>query len=265
MTSRPGNRPEPPQSIEADADLDDDLEITLRPPALVVGRALVLAAVCRRAHLEIAPQDLGADDPEGERFDLAGWIVEEGLDPAMTANEHRLLKTRLGKVAREEVVAASWHVEGLAALAWTLGLLEAPPPYDAPVAPGDLLARLPAPWQSTRALRTGATLRPEAEIAFERERAEIWHWRAETASLTAAEPAELKNLRAAIREVAEEAHAAGLLMAVAGHDFPVRGRPYREASVADREALALVTAERLRALNWLCGFGPDWEHVPLDV
>ena len=32
-----------------------------------------------------------------------------------------------------------------------------------------------------------------------------------------------------------------------------------------REPLAILATERLRALNWLCGFGSDWDHVPLDI
>jgi hypothetical protein len=227
---------------------------------------VIVAAVCRRAHLELAPDDLGTDDPEGERFDLAAWIVEEGLDAALTPAEQRLLKTRVGKVDRDEVVAASWQVEGLAALAWALGLLESAPPLDTPVTFDDLFALLPAPWEATRAFRTGPTLRSESEIASERERAEIWQWRAEVAALLVdAGAADAKSLRSTIREVAEEAHAAGLLIAPSGHDFPVQGRPYRAEPPQVQEALANVAAERLRALNWLCGFGADWDSVPSEV
>ena len=255
-----------PPPTDDDGDADDELDITLRAPAVVASRAVVLSVVCRRAHLELAPGDLGPDDPEGERFDLAAWIAEEGLDPVLTPAEQRLLKTRVGKLPRTDVLAASWQIEGLAVLAWALALLADPPAYDAPVEPAALLALIPAPWTSTRSLRTTANLRPESEIADERERAELWHWRAETAATPAGTSArDDRDLRALVREVAEEAHAAGLLAPPAGHDFPVAGRPYRDLSAEAREPLAIVAAERLRALNWLCGFGTDWEHVPLDI
>lgn len=247
-------------------DLDDELEITLRPPSAVAARAIVVAAVCRRAHLELAPTEQGSDDPEGDRFDLAAWLSEQGLDPALTRNEARLVKTRLGKVSRDEAVAAGWQVEGLIVLAWAMRLIEEAPAYDEAVDPSMVLSRVPAPWDATQAFRTASLLRPELEIARERERAELWHWRGGTDTLvTGATADDVKQLRRAVREVAEEGHAAGLLAAPARNDFPVQGRPYGSLDTEARETLASVAAERLRALNWLCGFGRDWDHVPLDV
>jgi hypothetical protein len=247
-------------------ELNDELDIVLRPPAVAAARAIVVSAVCRRAHLELAPGDLGPDDPEGERFDLAAWVVEEGLDPTLTPAEQRLLKTRTGKLPADDVIAASWQIEGVAALAWAMGLLDEIPRYDEPVDPAALLSQLPSPWSSTRPLRSSAGLRPESAIARERERAELWQWRAENAGEgTGSDQREVRELRTLVREVAEEAHVAGLIDPPVGHDFPVRGRPYRDQSTDTLETLAIIAAERLRALNWLCGFGADWESVPLDV
>ena len=247
-------------------DLDDELEINLRLPSVVAARAIVLATLCRRAYLDLASTEQRGDDPEGERFDLAAWISEQGLDPALTRREHRLLKTRLGKIPSDEVLSASWQVEGLAVLAWTLRLVDEAPGYDEPIDPSSLLVRLPAPWDATQALRTTGIIRGEPEIARERERAELWHWRGEIETLVAeADAREAKEVRLAIREVAEEAHAAGLLLPPAGNDFPVQGRPYRSRAAELRETLAGIAAERLRALNWICGLGLDWDHVPLDV
>lgn len=258
--------PTPPASTANSAVPDDELEITTRAPALVASRAIVVAAACRRTHLELAPLDLGSDDPEGERFDLAAWVVEEGLDPVLTPAEQRLFKTRVGRLPRAEVLAASWQAEGLAALAWAIGILDDPPPLDAPADPAGVLTLLPSPWASTRALRTTATLRPEADLARERERAELWHWRAEIAQAAApTSPKDERDRRSLVREVAEEAHAAGFIASPAGHDFPVAGRPYRDLSPDALDTLTIIAAERLRALNWLCGFGPDWDNVPLDV
>jgi hypothetical protein len=140
------------------------------------------------------------------------------------------------------------------------------PGYDEPVDPAALLSRVPSPWDATQAFRTTGVLRSDSEIARERERAELWHWRGGIDTLTAsADARETMQLRAAIREVAEEGHAAGLLPPPASHDFSVQGRPYRSLTPEQREILASVAAERLRALNWLSGFGSDWDHVPLDV
>jgi hypothetical protein len=238
----------------------DELEITLRPPVLVAARAIVVAAVCRRAHLELSTD---VDDPEGERFDLAAWLVEEGLDPVMVPGEQRLIKARIGRVEREELVAASWQVEGLATLIWSLSLSD-----DAtwPASPASLMGLIPSPWEATRAFRAGATLRSEDEIARERERAELWYWRAETdAELAGATGEETREAAALVREVAEEAYAAGFLPAPIGHDFPVGRQAFRSLPSEEREEWRLIAVERLRALNWVCGFGTDWESVPLDV
>ena len=247
-------------------DLDDELDINLRPPTAVAARAVIVAAICRRAYLELAPTDQASDDPEGDRFDLAAWISEQGLEPALTHSERRLLKARLGKVPADEVVSASWQIEGLAVLAWALRLLDEAPDYDQPVDPFTLLSRVPAPWDATQEFRTAGLLRTEPEIARERERAELWHWRGGVDALVASgDRAGASDLRHAIREVAEEGHGAGLLPAPAGHDFSVQRRAYRSLNPEVRETLASIAAERLRALNWLCGFGSDWDHVPLDL
>jgi hypothetical protein len=242
--------------------MDDHIEINLRPPAIVAARAIVVATICRRAHLELAQGDLGSDDPEGDRFDLAAWIVEEGLDPVLTASEQRVLKARLGRVDRAELVAASWQIESLAALAWALGLSDE---TDWPANSGPLLERFPAPWDSTRTLRAGATLRSEEAIARERERAELWQWRAVTEDEIATTSAAIQETCALIREVAEEGHAVGLLRPPIGNDFPVGRRPFRSLPPDERDEWRVVATERLRALNWVCGFGADWENVPLDV
>ena len=242
---------------------EDELEITLRPPAIVAARAIVVATVCRRAHLELSTEIAASDDPEGKRFDLAAWLVDEGLDPVMTSSEERLLKARTGRVWREELVAASWQVEGLAAIAWCLALSD---DVDWPASPGPVMSLIPRPWESTRAFRTGATLREEQAVARERERAELWFWRAETEAESAiATSIEVREMRALVREVAEEAHAAGLLPPPVAHDFPVGRRAFHSLPAEERDEWRLVAMERLRALNWVCGFGDDWESVPLEV
>ena len=67
-----------------------------------------------------------------------------------------------------------------------------------------------------------------------------------------------------IQEVAAEAAAAGLLGAPGG-DFVIGGRDLSSFNDDDLSKLAATTEERLRALNWLCGFGASWDDVPLDV
>lgn len=247
-----------------DSDDDLEIEITLQTVPLVAARLLIVGAVCRRAFLELDPVALDAsDDPEGDRFDLTGWLTEEGLDPFVSPSERHLLNRRLGRLLPEEAESASWQIEAAAALGWALEVVDEPPPLDVPVDPASLLAMLPSPWDKTRPFRANAELLPEEMIAFERERAELWHWRASVEiARTAAVGREAIELNAAIREVASEATAAGFFPDPIGNDFPVAGHPYRTVSPQIRDTLSAVAIERLRALNWLCGLSANWDDVP---
>lgn len=248
-------------------DIDDlEIEITLQPVPLAAARLLVAGAVCRRAFLELDPATAAAsDDPEGDRFDLAAWLTEEGLDPHISAIERHLLNRRIGSLTVDEAQQASWQIEAAAALAWALEILDESPPLDEPVDPASLLALLPSPWDKTRPFRENAELLPEELIAVERERAELWFWRSSIEDdRTTAKGRQATDLNAAIAEVAAEAAAAEFFIAPIDNDFPVGGRSFRAAKPAHLETIAAVATERLRALNWLCGLSRSWD-APVSI
>ncbi len=252
---------------DTNADLDDDdleIEINLQPVPIAAARLIVVGAVCRRAFLELDPATATAsDDPEGDRFDLTAWLTEEGLDPYVSAEERHVLNRRIGRLEPEEAQAFSWQIEAAAALAWSLELLDDAPPPDAAIDPAALFALLPSPWDKTRPFRTNAELLPEELVAFERERAELWHWRATVeVERSTATGRDASELNAAIREVAAESAAAGFFVDPIGNDFPVAGHAYRLSTPDMVETLAAVATERLRALNWLCGVIPAWDAPP---
>ena len=247
---------------------DDDLtvEIDLRSPKEVAVRLVVLGAICRRAFLEAQPSPGPEDDPEAERFDLAAWLRTEGLAGALTPNEARLLQTRVGRLPAEDAVAASWQTEALVALAWAVGLVDPMPPFDAVAEPSPILTALPAPWDSPKDFLAQARLRGEDEIAAERERAELWHWRSDVAEqLRLASGADRRTLIAAVHEVARDALGARVLTSLAAGDFPALGGPYQALDDPTRLDLGTIALERYRALNWLCGFGATWDDVPIDL
>jgi hypothetical protein len=106
----------------------------------------------------------------------------------------------------------------------------------------------------------------ESDAVRERELADVWHWRARTELLLrVASATDRREYETAVREVAAEALDAGIVPALHDGDFATSGRKFEDLAVGEVEELVAVTSQRLRALNWLCGFGDSWDDVPLDV
>lgn len=241
---------------------DDSLEITLRPAAEVAARLVALATVVRRAALELDPNG----DAEGERFDQAAWLREEHLTPLLTPEERKLIETRVGGLSREIAEDASWRIESVAVLAWASGLTDELPTYELPSPPAEILALIPEPWDKVQPFRAEIELRSEEEVAAAREQAELWQWRGQL--LMGADGDALPatpEMRQIIREVAADSARAGLFERSISNDFPVAGRPYRNLTEDERALLTDLASERLRALNWLCGFGASWDDAPTDI
>jgi hypothetical protein len=250
--------PSPPVAAE-----DESVEIEPRPAALVARRATLIAALLRRTALEIG---LNVGDPEAERFDLGAWTASEGLPALATTEEAETLVAPLGALDPIQIDRATWEAEALVALAWALGLVESIPPYDAIADPLAALDAMPAPWDSLAQFARSAKLRPVDELATERERAEVWRWRA-LAEMTRRDgtPEEKRDVQTMLRDLAREASEADLIPPLVDGDFAVEGRPYRRVSDEDLDELAEIAFQRLRALNWTCGFGDSWQDPALDV
>ena len=242
----------------------DEIDVELRTPAELRARILILAAVLRRLALEQAPPD-----EEGESladaFDERAWLRDQGLERELTPRESALLSSPLGSFAAEAIVEASWQGEALVALAWALGTRDMPP-ADATSDPRPIIDLVPRPWDTVHGWLTDRAIVSEADAVREREIAEIWHWRATTELLRRQGLADdAQDYEVAIREVAAEALAAGIVPALHDGDFPARGRSVKDLSAINLDELIAVTGQRLRALNWLCGFGDSWDEVPFDV
>jgi hypothetical protein len=246
---------------------DQEIEISLRSAGEVGARLVVLATLCRRLFLEDpAAEDVLGEDREAERWDLAAWLKEYGLDAYLTSEERELLDRPAGSLSEEDLASETWLSEALVALAWSASLLDVLPPPVEPSDPGPVLARIPAPWDDVRPFLKSITLRSEEEIAMERERAEIWAWRAGIeAERRAAKGRAARELQETIAEVVREAAASGLLPSSGLADFPVDGLPLSALSEERWEQIAVIATARLHALNWLCGFGERWDDVPLDI
>lgn len=246
---------------------EQEIDISLRSPEEVGARIVVLGALCRRLFLDDpAAVEALEEDPETERWDLNAWLDERGLSAVVTPEERRLLERPVGRLTPEERVKGPWLGEALMALAWAASLVDALPPPAEPADVAPLLALIPAPWDELRSFIDRLRLRSEEEIAFERERAEVWAWRAgiEMERRTAQGQA-ARELQAVIEEVVHEAVASGVLPPATPTDFPVDHFPFSALPTEQVEQVALIASARLHALNWLCGFGETWDSVPLEI
>jgi hypothetical protein len=243
---------------------EEEIDVELRTLQEVRGRILIISSILRRLALENISQDR-EDDPLADAFDEREWLREQGLASHLTAREAAFLESPLGSIAPEAIPELSWHGEALAALAWAVGIRDMPP-IDTTSDLDPIMDIVPRPWDETAAWRSDTTIVSESAAMQERERAEIWRWRATTEVLRReASRAERSDYEAAIAEVAAEARVAGLVSALHDHDFPVQGRSIKEISDTEVDELVAIADQRLRALNWLCGFGTSWDDIPLDV
>ena len=242
----------------------DEVDVELRSPLEVRTRILILASVLRRLALENPSVEDGGD-LTAEAFDEREWLREQGLEHQFTIGEAALLDSPPGSVALEAVGEASWQGEALVALGWAIGEVEMPPIGTASD-PRPLLNVVPRPWDGTEDWLGNPALASELEAARQREIAEIWYWRLTTEVLRRTAPAaDSHDYKEAIQEVAAEALEAGLVPALRKNDFPVHGRSVKDLSDHDVDELIAVSGQRLRALNWLCGFGTSWDDLPLDI
>jgi hypothetical protein len=139
--------------------IDDDEETTLREPAEVARRVLVLYAVTYRAD-------------GGDRSQALDLIERHGLWPHVSLQERKLLEAEQldGDLAR----GLLWRLEGLWLLVWTLGDLELPWPggfCDVPRLTTTLMG-----YEERPDFVAAAILRPKAEILDALQLTLLQHW-----------------------------------------------------------------------------------------
>jgi hypothetical protein len=240
---------------------EDELEINLRPAPEVARRLLILAA--RAEHLSLLDgENTDPDERASSTFDLREWLRSEEIWPDLTQDEILLLSAGASAGDEPDQFSVQETLESLGALAWSLNLLpdlEA----DLPAGVDALIPALPHPWDSTTTWIAGLQPRSLDEIAAKRESAELWTWRLLTEDdLREAFSDEQEELRAIIREAEREGRAAGILPR---GGFRVQGRDISTLNLTERNTLLATSLARLRALNWVCGYGDRWDSVPLDI
>lgn len=247
-------------TISDGQDFDNEyIDIQTWPVQVMVGRLVSLATVGRRGAIE-ADQATDVFDAETDRFDLQSWAALE-LQPWLSVEEARILRTPVGELTEDDLASSADALTASAAIAWALRVL----PEDALTIPPNsadgqrLLEWSPRPWTRVRGVVKSVRVRSDEELANEREKWDIVVWRISLFQ----DADDATNDRTALAEAISEASAAKLLR-TDGIDFLTdAGLSFAKMSDDDLAELEHVAGIRLRSLNWVCGFGEDWESAPL--
>jgi hypothetical protein len=234
---------------------DDELEINLRDPDDIGARIVLLGA------LAIWP-DL---DAAGERGPWRQWLASNDLLSVATRTERGILdRTSDAQLSKADLDICDRALDSVTVLAWAVALNEDLPPLRLAAEHEELIDRIPIPGEPVGRFLDQLLLQDEDTVSVERERAEIWNWRLAVEDIrrndTSADYGEIDE---AIREVVLESAISFAITEVNGEDFLVEGVPVRRLDDEYLESLVVMTEERLRALNWLCGL-TEWEiiHLP---
>ncbi|MCO5215925.1 MAG: hypothetical protein M9953_12620 [Thermomicrobiales bacterium] len=233
--------------------MDDELEIQPWPVLELIGRAVALTSVARRGLMEVDEDD-DVFTRETDRFELSTWVRTE-LTNWITDTELEIIQTPIGNLTEEQMLTADEALSAAGAVAWALrGVTdEYMPVPDTEEFNAAVLAWAPTPWDKVRNLQKRVRLRSDEDLAGERERMELWYWRS---GLVTSEE---------LDEVVAEINAADLMPTADGDLAVVGGIAYGMLSEEARDDIAWVAEQRLRALNWVCGFGDSWETAPLEL
>lgn len=243
--------------------MDDSIEINLRPARRVGQRLIALVAMLHRAELETRTGQQSAAELNEERFDLSAWLSDQQVADALSPSEQRFLDASVGTLSEDELGSLSSIQGSIEAIAWSLRLIDS---LRANVDTMDIIANVPGPDDRTGGFLQSLTLRPLAAIADAREESEIWAWRfdmeleARNENRTIhAEDSEV--IRAVLNELADS----GSQVESIEGDFVIDGFPVARVDTILVEYAAAIEFERLRAFNWICGYGQTWDDVPLEI
>jgi hypothetical protein len=249
---------------------DDDLtiDIKLRPIEDVAHRMVILAGLIEIAlTLSDPDDDRPLEQSDQELIDLADSLLIGEPAEYLSGRERSLLASNLSTLDDDALSEMLWDVEALNVLNWATSLssyAEIPPPWQQADATR-LVGSIPPPWDEIGQFVSTLQFRPEIAIAAAREAAELWVWRgAVDDELRTARGFDRAEFLTAIRETAQEAEDAGLIDSADG-DFLADRVAFPRATDEIKSVIVQIALQRLRALNWLCGFGASWDDVPLDI
>ena len=203
------------------------------------------------------------------------WIADEGLIASQSTLEKPLVSKALGSWSRQEQIDSAWRANSLGVILWALSQYDELPPWDTQFTPQETIKPLNL-FSPSGAFLEKVSLRPEAEIEKARDLAELWHWRSrarrfqeEVLQPEKGSPGKEglqqeggADLGKAVKNAVAKAFETGDIHEPINGDFPAFGKAYADLSAAEYSAATSIAIERHHALNWLCGYGNDWDTVP---
>lgn len=233
--------------------MDDEIDIQPWPVLELIGRAVALTSVAQRGLIEM-DDDSDVFTRETDRFELSTWARTE-LTNWITDAELAILNTPIGNLSDEQLLGADEALYAAGAVAWALRAVrdEYMPVPDSDAFNAAVMAWAPGPWDQVRKLQKQVRLRSDEDLAGERERMELWYWRGGDVS---AED---------LVDVVAEIEAADLMPTVNGDLAVGGGIAFGSLSEDEQDEITWIAEQRLRALNWVCGFGDSWETAPLEI
>lgn len=161
------------QSITSEVGQEDRGKFTEPPNAArVLRRAWILAAVTMRAFLEEEPAT-SFDEPMSL---IWSWLETFGAVDDLEETEEAMLATPHGHIATDQRVAAGWRGEGLAVLAWALGVGDMPD-HETTVDAGALAGKMGFLGATLHPSLKNPRLRSAPEIDWMARRLLGVHWR----------------------------------------------------------------------------------------
>lgn len=213
--------------------------------------------------LSTTPQMLAVHEELATQLNM--WLADAGLIASQSTREKPLISKALGSWSRQELIDAAWRANSLGVILWALSQFDELPPWDRQFTPQETIRTLNL-FAPIGSFLEKASLRPKAEIDRMRDLAALWHWRAEIRRRQdgAGNPDETAALAEEVQQAASRACERGEFPELIDGDFPAFGKAYTDLSADEYSQANSIAVERHYALNWLCGYSPDWDAVPTD-
>jgi hypothetical protein len=231
------------------ASADDELERQPPDAERVARRALCLSAVAARGFLE---SDAPAD-ADRHRAGMVAWLEEHDLLDELEPGERALLDARVGSLEPQAIVDATWRSEGIAVLAWMLGVAQLPA-HDEMVDVAGLTSDLG--FLDDASALDAPRLRSEDERQWMGDRLLGLHWRLRDFSLRP----EAMDFRAFAADCWFGSFDLEGIPLV-DDDLAIDGQAITDADPDRRGIAHSIAMERHQAINWLAGWDAVYSQV----